>query len=170
MVARAYQPRSPSLSLDQQAARIRLAFPKFRVRRKDGELVIHGAIQPSEGSRSYKIRLTYRCGHHPRVYVESPQLVNNIKGEAPPHRFVESGNPLCLYYNKGWEWSSRQAIADTIIPWTSEYLLFYELWLATGEWLGGGMAHDTAKAVSPNRLDGEQPRQGGDLHAPVRHQ
>lgn len=29
-------------------------------------------------------------------------------------------------------------IANTIIPWTIEWLYYYELWLATGEWLGGG--------------------------------
>ena len=29
-------------------------------------------------------------------------------------------------------------ISNTIIPWTIEWLYFYELWLATGEWLGGG--------------------------------
>lgn len=31
------------------------------------------------------------------------------------------------------------AIADTLVPWASEWLLFYELWLATdGQWLGEG--------------------------------
>jgi len=26
----------------------------------------------------------------------------------------------------------------TIIPWTIEWLYFYKIWLATGEWCGGG--------------------------------
>lgn len=29
-------------------------------------------------------------------------------------------------------------VCDTIVPWTAEWLLNYELWLATGEWVGGG--------------------------------
>ena len=29
-------------------------------------------------------------------------------------------------------------IADTIVPWACEWLLHYEIWLATGEWHGGG--------------------------------
>jgi hypothetical protein len=29
-------------------------------------------------------------------------------------------------------------LAMTVIPWISEWLYFYELWLVTGEWLGGG--------------------------------
>ena len=29
-------------------------------------------------------------------------------------------------------------LATTIFPWTAEWLLHYEIWLATGEWTGGG--------------------------------
>ena len=30
------------------------------------------------------------------------------------------------------------SIADTIVPWTAEWLVHYEIWLVTGEWYGGG--------------------------------
>jgi hypothetical protein len=29
-------------------------------------------------------------------------------------------------------------IADSTIPWTAEWLIFYEIWKATGDWHGGG--------------------------------
>ena len=29
-------------------------------------------------------------------------------------------------------------IADTIVPWAQEWLYYYEIWLATNEWCGGG--------------------------------
>ncbi len=29
-------------------------------------------------------------------------------------------------------------IATTVIPWLLEWLVYYEAWQATGEWLGGG--------------------------------
>ena len=29
-------------------------------------------------------------------------------------------------------------IVDTTVPWTAEWLLNYEIWLATGSWYGGG--------------------------------
>ncbi len=29
-------------------------------------------------------------------------------------------------------------LADTILPWASLWLFYYEVWLATGEWVGGG--------------------------------
>jgi hypothetical protein len=153
MVARAFpHHRRPTLSLDQQAARIRLRFPQFRLKRVEGELVIRAEIRPTEGSRLYNVRITYRSGHSPRVYVESPELLSNANREAPPHRFSLPGNPLCLYYGTNWEWTPHQYLADTIIPWTSEYLLFYELWLATGHWLGGGVEHDAAKAPDADTL------------------
>jgi hypothetical protein len=33
-------------------------------------------------------------------------------------------------------------IHESIVPWTSLWLYYYEIWHATGEWLGGG--HDPA--------------------------
>jgi hypothetical protein len=36
-------------------------------------------------------------------------------------------------------------VALTIIPWAAQWLVCYEIWHATGQWVGGG-AH-------PERLD-----------------
>ncbi|MYD87819.1 MAG: hypothetical protein F4018_15215 [Acidobacteria bacterium] len=32
----------------------------------------------------------------------------------------------------------HQTGSGRIVPWTSEWLACYEIWLATGKWLGGG--------------------------------
>jgi hypothetical protein len=54
--------------------------------------------------------------------------------EELPHTFIHDDS-LCLYYN---EFSpARNLFADTLVPWASEWLLHYELWLATGAWHGG---------------------------------
>lgn len=45
---------------------------------------------------------------------------------------------LCLYRPSKNEWDSPMSLADTVLPWTSLWLFYYEIWLATGEWLGGG--------------------------------
>ena len=37
-----------------------------------------------------------------------------------------------------YEFNYSLRIIDTIIPWTQEWLYFYEIWLLTGEWRGGG--------------------------------
>jgi hypothetical protein len=31
------------------------------------------------------------------------------------------------------------SLAKAIVPWTSEWLLHYEIWLATGDWRGSGI-------------------------------
>ena len=46
---------------------------------------------------------------------------------------------LCLYYGPAREWIPDKMIADTIVPWASEWLLHYEFWLVTGIWHGGGI-------------------------------
>ena len=43
---------------------------------------------------------------------------------------------ICLYRHR--EFTKDKFLANTIIPWTVEWLYFYEIWLATGEWCGGG--------------------------------
>lgn len=55
--------------------------------------------------------------------------------EILPHTFF--GDELCLYYGNDWE--EHTPIAKTIIPWASEWLYHYEIWLFTGEWTGGGI-------------------------------
>lgn len=50
-----------------------------------------------------------------------------------------SGN-ICLYYPiDEYSWDFTQLIAQKIVPWLSEWLLFYEGWLVTGEWFADGV-------------------------------
>ena len=46
---------------------------------------------------------------------------------------------LCLYLPGSGEWSSELPLGRTFLPWISLWLYFYEVWHATGEWLGGGL-------------------------------
>lgn len=45
---------------------------------------------------------------------------------------------LCLHMP--YECNHTAMIADTIIPWIQEWILHYEIWLATGEWCGEDMS------------------------------
>lgn len=36
-------------------------------------------------------------------------------------------------------------ISETIVPWASEWLFYFELWLVTKEWMGGG-EHPSARS------------------------
>jgi hypothetical protein len=48
------------------------------------------------------------------------------------------GTQLCLYLPMSGEWSAEMWLAETFVPWTVEWLKFFELWLVDGEWRGGG--------------------------------
>jgi hypothetical protein len=97
-------------------------------------------LRPTPLSVTYTVLIDYRSGHCPRVVVIDPPL-EIPDGKTLPHVFP--GDELCLFY--GTEFDGRKdLIADTIVPWISEWLYFYELWLTTGEWHGGGVHPDSS--------------------------
>lgn len=125
-----------SLTMVQQWAFLKKYFPDSDcVASRNECLVWNGFIQPTPCSPNYSIKLTYRIRKRPEIIVLSPKL-EKWNGQRLPHTF--SSERLCLYRNIYGEWSSDKSIATTIIPWTSLWLYFYEIWLATGKWMGGG--------------------------------
>jgi hypothetical protein len=103
---------------------------------KRGQIRWEGTFRPTPLSRTYVLRLTYQQPRTPELVVVSPEL-ERPKGMRLPH--VYPGNRLCLCYPH--EWKRSDVIAQTIVPWASEWLLHYEFWATTGEWHGGG--HET---------------------------
>jgi hypothetical protein len=76
-------------------------------------------------------------------------------GESLPH--VYGDGALCLHL--AGEWSSDMLVVDSIIPWTAEWLINYEIWKATGEWHGGGQwppGEGTAAAPKQATSDGRK--------------
>ncbi|WP_306110151.1 hypothetical protein [Roseivirga thermotolerans] len=99
-----------------------------------------GKISPSTLGEEYDIKLVYQWGNHPDVFVINRELKLAADHYKLPHIYGSNENQsLCLYYRKGREWRDYMLIAKTIIPWTSEWLWFYENWLATGKWMGRGI-------------------------------
>lgn len=125
------------LGLGEQLAYLRLHFSNFDSEVRNGCLSSAGRIQPTLISREYKIRLNQRGGKSPEVRVLSPLLQRGKNDADIPHMY--SQERLCLYLPSGEEWKPSDPIALTIVPWTSLWLVYYEGWLATGEWQGGGV-------------------------------
>lgn len=48
---------------------------------------------------------------------------------------------LCLYDYREQPWRDGDNIHEKIIPWTAEWLVFYELYLIRGKWLGPEAVH-----------------------------
>lgn len=139
------------LGIREQRARL-AACPTFKTHIQDGALVAVGTIQPTERSVTYTVRIEYRAGDAPEVTVLSPPLVPREAGSRLPH--VYPGNKLCLYTPFFREWTPDMSLAHTIVPWIAEWLSFYELWHATGEWLGGGTEPVEKKTI---RKEKEKP-------------
>jgi hypothetical protein len=124
------------LTIAMQAGHLRHSFPEAKLNlHKNNLLTWHGVITPTPLSQSYHVTIQYRLGERPDVTISDPPLKTN-NGQKIPHVF--SGNRLCLFRYKYYEWDSGMRIDNTIIPWTSLWLFFYEIWLATGTWCGGG--------------------------------
>ncbi len=107
---------------------------QFRVVSRGSQYIWRGTLQPSPLSEVYTVEIRYRFGESPHVVIISPPL--RKRGKEPiPHLYANAS--LCLYTSG--QWSGRDFIALTIVPWTVLWLYYYEAWHATGEWLGGGM-------------------------------
>lgn len=127
-----------------QAGKLKYYFPdsSFRVTGYDKRLVWDGKLRPSDLSPYYDIRIEYSLGKHPNIYVINPKPLVLADGQRKlPHVYDHDNQHLCLYFKPGNEWTPNKMISDTIIPWTSEWLLHYEYWALTGEWRGGGIEH-----------------------------
>jgi hypothetical protein len=129
-------PRLPPLSLARQWASVQAVMPAAERLELNGRALRIGAcLQPSPLAREYRVEIVYRRGDFPRVHVREPALVGR-DGQAIPHLY-EDGS-LCLCRRRYGEWTAALPIGQTIVPWTSLWLGFYEIWLATDLWHGGG--------------------------------
>jgi hypothetical protein len=110
-------------------------FPNFRILAKRNEFRCIGTLQPTPTSDIYTIEVEHRGSDpRPRVHVLRPELCLAPGRTKLPHVF--KGKELCLHL--AGEWRPHLKIAEFVVPWISFWLFFYETWLSTGEWLGGG--------------------------------
>ncbi len=128
------------VTLPLQKLLLQKAYPEAKCSLKHDNLIWEGKISPTPLSRAYNIRIVchgYR--HRPKVILYG----DNIEGldrDNFPHKFAIDKEKkevvLCLHLLD--EFKFLYPISDTIIPWTQEWLYFYEIWLITNEWYGGG--------------------------------
>ncbi len=129
------------LPIAVQAMNIKRVFSDSKVATlHDQQLTWTYTITPSPLGDEYKVRLVYHLSQAPKIYVVEPKPLALAKGKAKlPHCYDQSEQRLCLCYPDGKEWNKTMLLANTVIPWTYEWLYHYEIWLGTGEWTGGGV-------------------------------
>jgi hypothetical protein len=122
-----------------QILRLRQLFPQFAY--KFGKKPAwYGTLRPTPESPEYRLKLEYRPGKSPKVWILSPEVCPDA-----PHRYRDRS--LCLYYPRYGEWHPGMFLAETIVPWAAEWLFFYEVWLEDpdGRWFGPEAPHDRKK-------------------------
>lgn len=122
------------VNLAHQAFALRHVFPDSVVHLRRGRLVWKGSLVPTDASGTYEVDLIANSPRStPQVWVREPSLRPSDDGRLP---HIHKGGNLCL--NTIGQWSSRMLFVDSVIPWTSEWLMYYELWRATDVWFGDG--------------------------------
>ena len=110
-------------------------FPDFIAAWDKNVVTWTGNLQPTPLSKNYTIRIVYSLGmDQPDVTVISPKLEKETKYLY--HMCTQGTN--CVFFDQKERMDERKVNFKTIVPWTSLWLYYYELWHVTGEWLGGG--------------------------------
>lgn len=158
-------------SVDEQDAEIRRLFPDFRLTaHADWIAVWEGSLRPA--SKTYTIRIVYfrrkffdgwfLFNSYVTVHVVDP-LIRKImlSGDDLPHIYWNNHAPewpaLCLWDPDEMFWNPEMSIATTIVPWTSEWLLFFEYWQISGEFLGAGRHPPRRRNECPNPPETSDP-------------
>lgn len=121
------------LSIGQQIFHMRTRFPQFQYCHTKSGPTWRGVLRTSNETPECAVKVMYR-GNLPKVWIVSPDISADAR-----HRFRDGS--LCLYEPQDHSWHQDLFIADTIIPWTVEWIRLYELWLITGIWYGLEASH-----------------------------
>jgi hypothetical protein len=106
------------------------AYDFLKINVRGNTLYATGYCQPSEYSINYEYKLRFTTGMKPKVFTVQPQIAYH-----DDIHMYSSDNSLCLYYPKDYSFTSASHLFNTIIPWTHEWYLYYELYLLKGKWL-----------------------------------
>lgn len=127
------------VSLIVQRRLMQESFPQFQFFKKGNYWL--GKLKPTAQSSEYLIKISYQEYTAPKVDVISPKLVPNVKHVYPD-------GSLCLYLPQDHRWRGVNILASTLVIWTAEWLYCYEVWRATGEWIGEEALHSVDKSPS----------------------
>lgn len=123
----------------EQLKRIIIDFPKAKIVKNSwNSFRVVLEVQPTSVSKKYQLLIYYEKNRWIEVFVIDIKLEVAANRSKLPHVYNSEKQQLCLYSPRKKEWNGFNCIVDTIIPWASEWLYFYELWLPEGKWYGGG--------------------------------
>ncbi len=154
------KPQVPTLS--QRVLELaRFDHPGARIYFRQRRLFYEFMISPGVFGRLYTCLLSMTPDSRgPQVHVLSPDLQLLAGDDKLPHihRQKESGTHLCLWFPKKGEWQPQMKLTETYIPWTAEWLMYFEDWLVTRNWAGGGVHPEPRPGRAPLSLQKQLPK------------
>lgn len=132
-------PKPRALNIAQQLVGLKAAFPGGEGELKNHRLFWRMALSPTPLSQKYRLDLEYAERDTPKVFVKEPCLADLAGGKEIPHLYEQNPARLCLYLPGHNEWTPDRPFYRTLMPWAALWLFYFEDWLISGEWLGGGM-------------------------------
>ena len=135
------------ISLMVQAMHLRRMFPDSQISTQNGNfLVWKHKLSPSPMGDEYSVKISYRLGKRPNVYIVEPKPLKKAEGKNRlEHVYNDKEQLLCLYY--GNEWNANMLISENIVPWIYDWLFPYEIWVGGGDWTGGGIHPEINKKL-----------------------
>jgi len=118
-----------------QKALVEKHYSCFKCKHSHRLLECEGFITPSEDCATYRIAISYEQNGVPRVRIKDPHI------NPSPDIHMYGNGSLCLYLPAEDPWKVSDNIHEKIIPWTAEWLVFYELYQICGKWLGPEAPH-----------------------------
>lgn len=98
-------------------------------------------VRPTSLSIEYSLKVVFEPDQKVpfSVYVVNPKPLKLAEGATRlEHVYDNQKQRLCLYRPGKKQWDRSMLLSETAIPWAIEWLYFYEIWVSTGKWLGGG--------------------------------
>lgn len=97
--------------------------------------------RPTPLSREYSMRIKFQRDETPSVFVTDPEL-SALAGARPLPHIYHDPQRLCLTLPGAREWTGTMRIDQTFVPWATMWLYYFEDWLISDEWKGGGKHPD----------------------------
>lgn len=107
--------------------------------------------QPTPLSRPYQVTLVLKREGTPDVRVVDPDL-RLLAGERDLPHIYRNPDRLCLYLPGAGQWDASKRLDLTIIPWTHLWLIYFEEWLVSNDWKGGGKHPEETELNKGNRM------------------
>jgi hypothetical protein len=140
-------PKPKKVTLDLQIYYINHNFPSFKFYRDYNGTYWIGKLKPTSNSCIYTVKIIYKHRRPPKVFIIKPDIL-----KSSPH--IYSDGSLCLYYPFDKDYNNKLSIiSDTIIPWTAEWLYYYEKWLDSGIWWGPEAPHGEETIERIDRME-----------------